>query len=344
MTTPIQETAITINVSRRQTLAAVAVGAAALLAPQLSIAATPVKAKSVAGTGDENTLKDVKYKTQKVGDVEVFYREAGPANAPVILLLHGFPTSSHMFRNLIPLLADKYRLIAPDLPGFGNTKAPDRSAFAYTFDNLAKVIGGFTEALGLKHYAIYAFDYGAPTGFRLAMAHPERVTAIISQNGNAYVEGLSDQWGAWQDYWRNPSAQTREACRASLSADTIINFQYLHGADPALVAPDGYTLDIAYMARPEAEEKQLDLILDYRTNVALYPEFQKYFRTHQPPLLAVWGKNDPAFIPPGAVAYSRDIPKAEVHFLNTGHFALETHSLEVAGLMREFLGRKLPKA
>lgn len=343
MNTPIQEPAMTLNVSRRQTLTAVAVGAAAFLAPQLGRAAVPAKMNPSAGTDDESVPKDVKYKTLKVGNVEVFYREAGPVNAPVVLLLHGFPTSSHMFRNLIPLLADHYRLIAPDLPGFGNTQAPDRTVFAYTFDNLAKIIGGFTEALGLKHYAIYAFDYGAPTGYRLAMAHPERVTAIVSQNGNAYVEGLSDQWGAWQDYWRNPSAQTREACRASLSADTIINFQYLHGADPTLVAPDGYTLDIAYMARPDAQEKQLDLILDYRTNVALYPEFQKYFRTYQPPLLAVWGKNDPAFIPPGAVAYSRDIPNAEVHFLNTGHFALETHSLEVANLMREFLGRKLTR-
>ena len=343
MTRPIDESATSFQFSRRQTLAAVVVGAGALVAPQISQAASSNNAKAAPGTVASRTAHEVTYKTQRVGDVEVFYREAGPANAPVILLLHGFPTSSHMFRNLLPLLADRYRLIAPDLPGFGNTRSPARGAFAYTFDNLAKVIGGFVDALMLKRYSIYAFDYGAPTGFRLAMAHPERVTAIISQNGNAYIEGLSDQWGAWQNYWRNPSAQTREACRASLSADAIINFQYLHGADHSLVAPDGYTLDIAYMARPDAQEKQLDLILDYRTNVALYPAFQEYFRTHQPPLLAVWGKNDPAFIPPGANAYRRDLPSAEVHFLDTGHFALETHSSEVADLMREFLDRKIPR-
>jgi pimeloyl-ACP methyl ester carboxylesterase len=282
-----------------------------------------------------------RYKTQMVGEVEVFYREAGPRDAPVILLLHGFPTSSHMFRDLIPQLSDRYRVIAPDLPGFGNTKAPPRGTFDYSFDNLANVIEGFTEQLGLTRYAIYAFDYGAPTGFRLAAAHPERVTAIISQNGNAYVEGLSGAWESWQTYWRNPTPENREACRVALSPDTIKNFQYLTGADPSLMSPDGYTLDIAYMARPGAEEIQLDLILDYRSNVALYPAFQTYFRAHRPPLLAVWGKHDPFFLPPGAVAFKRDIPDAEVHLLDTGHFALETHSADIAALMRDFLGRKV---
>jgi pimeloyl-ACP methyl ester carboxylesterase len=278
------------------------------------------------------------YQSVRVGDVDMFYREAGAADAPVVLLLHGFPTSSHMFRELIPLLSDTYRVIAPDLPGFGNTVAPPRGTFAYTFDNLAHVIDGFTDAIGLKRYALYVFDYGAPTGFRIAMAHPDRVTAIISQNGNAYIEGLSDAWGPWQSYWRNPTAENREACRESLQPETIREWQYGSGTDRTRLSPDGYTLDIAYMARPGSEEIQLDLILDYRTNVALYPAFQEYFRTHRPPLLAIWGKNDPAFIPPGAEAYRRDLPDAEIRFLETGHFALETHAAEIAEAMRRFLG------
>jgi pimeloyl-ACP methyl ester carboxylesterase len=335
-----------IDTQRRKALFATIAGAAAFTATKLVHAsermATSKSAPHAATTpGHEAVPMKVSYLSRNIGNVEVFYREAGPADAPVILLLHGFPTSSHMFRNLIPLLAQDYRVIAPDLPGFGNTKAPPRGTFDYTFDNLARVIDEFTISLGLKRYAIYAFDYGAPTGYRLAVAHPERVTAIISQNGNAYVEGLSDQWGAWQTYWRSPTAEHREACRDSLSADTIRNFQYFHGADRKLISPDGYTLDITYMARPGAEENQLDLILDYRTNVALYPVFQQYFRTHRPPLLAVWGKNDPAFIPAGAQAYRRDIPDAEVHLLDTGHFALETHAPEIASYMRDFLNRKL---
>jgi pimeloyl-ACP methyl ester carboxylesterase len=212
----------------------------------------------------------VSYGRMRVGDVEMFYREAGPTDAPVVLLLHGFPTSGHMFRNLIPALADRYRVIAPDLPGFGNTVAPPRAGFEYSFDNLAKVIGGFVDALGLTRYALYIFDYGAPTGLRLAMKHPERVTAIVTQNGNAYVEGLSKEWEPWQAYWRNPTPENRERCRASLSDDAI-RFQYLHGSPAELVAPDGFTLDMFYMARPEAHNIQLDLVLNYRTNVALYP-------------------------------------------------------------------------
>ncbi|HYO82013.1 MAG TPA: alpha/beta hydrolase [Bryobacteraceae bacterium] len=281
------------------------------------------------------------YRTRKVGEVEVFYREAGPADAPVLLLLHGFPSASHMFRDLIPELADQYRLIAPDLPGFGQTKAPSPGEFTYSFDALAEVIDGFVDALGLRRYAIYIFDYGAPTGLRVAMKHPERVTAIISQNGNAYVDGFSDEWGAWQAYWRDPSATNREACRASLSPATIRKWQYGTGSDPELLSPDGYELDIAYMARPGAEEIQLDLILDYRSNVALYPAFQAYFREHRPPLLAVWGRHDPAFIPAGAEAYRKDPPEAEVHLLDAGHFALETHCREIAAHVRDFLRRKL---
>ncbi|MCI3946208.1 Alpha/beta hydrolase fold protein [Pseudomonas syringae] len=283
----------------------------------------------------------VTYRTQKVGDVDVFYREAGPKEAPVLLLLHGFPSSSHMFRDLMPLLATQYRLIAPDLPGFGNTKAPPRGQFDYSFENLYNVIEGFTEALGLKKYALYVFDYGAPTGFRLAVANPEKVTAIISQNGNAYLEGFSDQWGPWQAYWREPTAANREACRASLSPETIRDWQYGTGSDPEKLSPDGYNLDILYMSRPGAEDIQLDLILDYRSNVAAYPSFQAYLRHHQPPLLAVWGKHDPAFIPPGAEAYRKDVPAAEVHLLDAGHFALETHAPEVAEYIREFLSRTL---
>lgn len=287
-------------------------------------------------------MSPVRYRTQKVGDVEVFFREAGPANGPVLLLLHGFPSASHMFRDLIPLLADGYRVIAPDLPGFGQTKAPPLGAFTYSFDALADVLDSFVDALGLDAYALYIFDYGAPTGLRLAMRHPERVTAIISQNGNAYLDGFSDEWGAWQVYWREPSDANREACRASLSADTIRNWQYGTGADPSRLSPDGYELDIAYMARPGAEDLQLDLILDYRSNVALYPAFQAYFREHRPPFLAVGGRHDPAFVPAGAEAYCRDLPDAEVHLLDAGHFALETHSAEIAARIRDFLVRSLP--
>jgi pimeloyl-ACP methyl ester carboxylesterase len=286
----------------------------------------------------------VTYQTKTVNGVDVFYRAAGPADAPVILLLHGFPTASHMFRDLIPRLAGRYRVIAPDLPGFGNTKAPPRGTFDYTFDNLAKVIGDFIEALELARYALYAFDYGAPTGFRIARAHPERVTAIISQNGNAYLEGFSDAWGPWQTYWREPTAEHREACRSSLSPEVIRNWQYFNGADASRVSPDGYTLDIAYMARPGAEEIQLDLVLDYRSNVKLYPDFQRYFRTYQPPFLAAWGGNDAHFLPAGAEAFRRDLPDAEIRLLDAGHFALETHAAEIGDLINDFLGRKLTAA
>ena len=281
-------------------------------------------------------MLEVHYRTRQVGPVEVFYREAGPAGAPVILLLHGFPTSSHMFRDLIPALADRFRVIAPDLPGFGLTKAPARGTFDYSFDELAEVTSRFVEAIGLERYALYLFDYGAPIGLRLAMARPERITAIISQNGNAYVEGLSSNWEPWQAYWRDPTDANRARCRASLTDDAI-RAQYDQGAPTGLVAPDGYTLDHFYMHRPEADEIQLDLILSYRTNVALYPAFQAYFRARQPRLLAVWGRNDSYFLPAGAEAYRRDLPDAEVRMLDTGHFALETHHLEIASHIRRFL-------
>ena len=285
----------------------------------------------------------VTYHTAAVGNVEVFYREAGPADGSVILLLHGFPTASHMFRDLIPILADRYRVIAPDLPGFGNTKAPPRGQFEYTFDNLARVIDQFTEQLELDRFALYVFDYGAPTGLRIAVNHPERVTAIISQSGNAYLEGLSEAWAPWQRYWREPNVARREVCRQSLAASAIRNWRYLRGADPSRVSPDGYTLDIAHMARPGAEEIQLDLILDYCSNLALYPRFQAYFRERQPPFLAVWGKYDLHFLPAGAKAYQRDLPAAEVHLLEAGHFALETHAVEIGSLILSFLARAIPQ-
>ncbi|MBB6257446.1 pimeloyl-ACP methyl ester carboxylesterase [Xanthomonas arboricola] len=319
---------------------AFALGAGALDAADFS--STTIALKEDTMSNDEAFR--VSFHTQQVGDIEVFYRQAGRKDAPVLLLLHGFPSASHMFRDLMPLLASQYRLIAPDLPGFGNTKAPKRGQFDYTFDNLYKVIEGFTEALGLASYSVYVFDYGAPVGFRLAAANPHKVSAIISQNGNAYLEGFSDQWGPWQAYWREPTAVNRDACRDSLSPQTIRDWQYATGADPSRLSPDGYTLDIAYMARPGAEEIQLDLILDYRSNVAAYPSFHAYFRTHQPPLLAVWGRHDPAFIPPGAQAYRKDLPNAEVHLLDTGHFALETHAVEIAQYIRDFLSRTLKPA
>ena len=281
----------------------------------------------------------VRYRTQNVGDVVVFYREAGLPDAPIILLLHGFPTAGHMFRDLIPLLAGGYRVIAPDLPGFGNTKAPPRGQFAYTFDNLANVIGGFIEALDLRRYALYVFDYGAPTGFRIARAHPERVTAIISQNGNAYLEGFSDAWGPWQTYWREPTEERREACRVSLSPKVIREWQYFNGADASRVHLTAIHSTSPTRHGREPRKSQLDLVLDYRSNVALYDAFQAYFREWQPPFLAAWGKRDAHCIPAGASAFKRDLPKAEVHLLDAGHFALETHAEEIGRLILDFLGR-----
>jgi len=281
------------------------------------------------------------YQYAAVGDHKIFYREAGPKTAPPVLLLHGFPTSSHMFRNLIPLLAERYHVIAPDLPGFGFSSAPDRTRFRYTFEHLAKTIGSFTEVIGLNRFAIYVFDYGAPVGLRLALEHPERITAIISQNGNAYEEGLSQGWNPIQKYWKEPTAENRAALRDFLTPDATKG-QYLYGVpDETLVAPEAYALDSALLARPGNDEIQLDLFLDYASNVSLYPKFQEYFRARRPPLLAVWGKNDPFFLPPGAEAFKRDNPNAEVHFYDTGHFALETHYGELAGAIRDFLDRKL---
>jgi pimeloyl-ACP methyl ester carboxylesterase len=284
----------------------------------------------------------VSYRTAQVNGFKIFYREAGDPQARVVLLLHGFPTSSHMFRNLIPELADDYHLIAPDLPGFGFSDLPDHKSFAYTFDHLAEVIGQFTEEVGLSKFAIYVFDYGAPVGFRLMLRYPEKITAIISQNGNAYVEGLSEGWAPIRAYWEDPSQKNRDALR-SLTSEKSTRWQYTHGVENAenRIAPEAVALDQALLDRPQSAEIQLDLFGDYRSNVALYPKFQEYFRIYRRPTLAVWGKNDPFFLPAGAEAFKRDNPEAKVVFYDTGHFALETHAAEIGAEIRSFLTRKL---
>jgi pimeloyl-ACP methyl ester carboxylesterase len=282
-------------------------------------------------------MATIHYRKANIDGFNVFYREAGSLDAPTLLLLHGFPSAGHMFRELIPALSDRFHLVAPDLPGFGQSDMPSRERFSYTFAKLAEVMERFTETIGLKRFAIYVFDYGAPTGFRLAVRHPERITAIISQNGNAYEEGLSDGWNPIRAYWTEASEANRRSLRAFLAPETTI-WQYTHGVpDSTLVSPDGYSLDNFYLARLGADEIQLDLFGDYKSNVALYPKFQTYFRKQKPPFLAVWGKNDPFFLPAGAEAFKRDIPGAEVRFFDTGHFALETHCDEISAAIRDFL-------
>jgi pimeloyl-ACP methyl ester carboxylesterase len=290
-----------------------------------------------------SNIPNIKLNTVEADGIKIFYREAGPADAPAILLLHGYPTSSHMFRHLMPRLASSFRVIAPDLPGFGFTEVPSERQYRYTFDNLGVTINAFVEALNLKRYAIYVFDYGAPTGFRLAVAHPERVTAIISQNGNGYVDGLGDAWDPIKKYWKEPTPDNREALRGFIGLEGT-KWQYVHGVtDPVQVQPEAYWLDTVLLQRPGNAEIQLDLFLDYASNVKLYPAFQEYFRKSQPPLLAAWGKNDPFFIPPGAEAFRKDIPSAKVVFYDTGHFALETHVEEISEEIHSFLN-ELAKA
>jgi pimeloyl-ACP methyl ester carboxylesterase len=284
-------------------------------------------------------MATVTYRKVDVDGFGVFYREAGLWDAPTILLLHGFPTAGHMFRDLIPQLAEGFHLVAPDLPGFGQSDMPPPNAFTYTFENLARVIDRFTEAIRLHRFAIYVFDYGAPVGFRLAVRHPDRITAIISQNGNAYEDGLSEGWNPIRAYWQEQSPANREVLRSFLTPESTY-WQYTHGVpDVTAISPDGYSLDNFYLARPGADEIQLDLFGDYKSNVALYPVFQDYFRMHKPRFLAAWGKNDPFFLPAGALAFRRDVPDALVHFFDTGHFALETHAKEIAAVIRDFFAR-----
>ena len=285
----------------------------------------------------------VAFRYAQVDDVKVFYRQAGDPDMPTVLLLHGFPTSSFMYRDLIPVLANRYHVIAPDMPGFGLTEAPEQGKYAYTFDQLAKTMEEFTEALGLRRYALQVFDYGAPVGWRLAAGHPERITALISQNGNAYEEGLADGWIPIRKYWADPSTANREAVRHFVSPEAI-KWQYTYGVkDLSLVAPDTYLLDAALTARPGNVDIQLDLFLDYASNLTMYPQFQAYFRRHRPPILAVWGRNDPFFLNAGAEAFRRDVPEAEVRFFDTGHFALETHVNDIGPVIVDFLDRNVPR-
>ena len=283
----------------------------------------------------------VRYKTVTLPEADIFYREAGDPGKPVILLLHGFPTSSHMFRDLIPELSGDFHVMAPDLPGFGFSSAPDHTKFRYTFDHLAKVMGDFVEQQKLGKFSIYIFDYGAPVGLRLALKYPDRITGIVTQNGNAYVEGLSEEgWRPVKTYWDKPTQENRDALRKFFSPE-VTRWQYVHGVkDESLVAPESYTLDQAMLDRPQSAEAQLDLFGDYQNNVKLYPKFQEFFRTYKVPTLAVWGKNDPFFLPPGAEAYKRDNPDAKVVFYDTGHFALETHAKEIGAEIRSFFAAK----
>ena len=293
-----------------------------------------------AAASTEAVETKVRYRSTTVDGIEIAYREAGRADAPAILLLHGFPTSSHMFRDLIPALADRFHVIAPDYPGFGQSEAPDRAEFKYTFDNFAKLVDGLTQKLGVSRYALYVMDYGAPVGFRLAAKHPDRVTALIVQNGNAYAEGLQKFWQPIQEYWASGSKADREALRW-LTSLKATKWQYTHGVpDTSLVSPDTWTHDQALLDRPGNQEIQLDLFYDYRTNIPLYPEWQAYFRKHKPATLVIWGKNDEIFVADGAAPYRRDLPDVEIQLLDAGHFALETHGLEMARLIRDFLGRK----
>lgn len=302
--------------------------------------ATPAAARGVAAspTADASQMH---YRHEQVGDVRVFYREAGDRAAPTVLLLHGFAASSYMYRDLIPALADRYHVVAPDLPAFGYTRAPARGDYAYTFANLTDTIDRFTRQLGLDRYALVVHDYGAPVGWRLALAHPQRITAIVSQNGNAYEEGLGAGWADIQRYWREPTPENRAALQDFPTPESV-RWQYLEGVrDPTTVAPDGYTLEGLQVSRPGNADIQLDLLLDYASNVELYPQFQRYFREHQPPLLAVWGEHDPFFLPAGAAAWKRDIPEAQVRFYDTGHFALETHGAQIIPAIRTFLDQHL---
>jgi pimeloyl-ACP methyl ester carboxylesterase len=331
-----------LNFSRR-----LALGAAAMLTALLPALAPPALAQTTGVAATREPIRPdsavTRHRTAKVDGIDIFYREAGPADAPVVVLLHGFPTSSRMFRNLIPALSDRYRVIAPDYPGFGQSAVPDPKTFQYSFAKFAELTDGLLTQLGATRYALYVMDYGAPVGFRLALRHPERVTALVVQNGNAYEEGLKDFWKPIKAYWANPNEETRKALRGGLTPEST-KFQYVDGVrDPSRIDPDSWVHDQALLDRPGLAEIQLDIFKDYGSNVALYPKFQEFFRTAKPPTLIVWGKNDVIFPGDGALAYKRDLPNAEMHLLDTGHFALEDKGDEIAALMRDFLARNLKR-
>ncbi|AZV79305.1 alpha/beta hydrolase [Parasedimentitalea marina] len=309
------------------------------LAAHLAVATAPAAAETVSGTFADHSEAAVKYNTVEIAGQDIFYREAGNADAPTLLLLHGFPTSSQQYRDLIPELSDDYHVIAPDYPGFGRSSMPARSDFEYSFANYAELMSQFTTALELESYALYVMDYGAPVGYRLALKNPEAIDALIIQNGNAYDEGLLEFWDGFRSYWTAPSTETREPLRAFLNVEAT-EWQYTHGVPDthvSRVSPDAWMLDQAYLDRPGNQDIQLDLFYDYRTNVELYPAFQEFFRTHQPPTLIVWGENDHIFPAEGAAPYLRDLPNAETHLIDAGHFILESHGPEVAELIRNFL-------
>ena len=300
-------------------------------------------AESAAPETAHSDSHPIHYRTLEIDGVDVFYRDAGPRDAPAVVLLHGFPSSSHMFRNLIPALAGRYRVIAPDLPGFGHSEAPSRSSYAYTFANLASTTDALLQRLEVKRYTLYVMDYGAPVGYRLAVAHPERVTALVVQNGNAYEEGLREFWKPIKAYWASGSQKDRDALRGATTLEST-RWQYVDGVeDVTRIDPSAWLHDQALLDRPGNVEIQLDLFYDYRTNVALYPQFHEFFRTRQPPTLIVWGANDKIFPAEGAHAYRRDLPNAQLHLLNTGHFALEDRGAEIARLMLDFLDRAVER-
>ncbi len=309
-----------------------------------SVGPDPLSKRASASRSATDAMPVTHHRSATIDGVKIFYREAGPAEAPVVLLLHGFPTSSHMFRNLIPALADRYHLIAPDYPGYGQSDMPDRSSFAYTFDRCAALVDGLLEKLGIKTYAMYVMDYGAPVGWRLALKHPERITGLIVQNGNAYEEGLKEFWDPIKAYWSDGSDEHRKALR-DLVSPQVTKFQYTDGvADVTRISPDNWVYDQALLDRPGNAEIQLDMLYDYRTNLPLYPAVQAYFRKNRPPTIIVWGKNDKIFPADGAHPYKRDLPEVEFHLFDTGHFALEDKGNEIVPLIRDFLERKVARA
>ena len=281
----------------------------------------------------------MKYSSLSVSGTKIFYREAGSPEKPAMVLFHGFPSAGHMFRDLIPMIEQDFHVIAPDYPGFGQSDIPVRENFVYTFDHIAEIIDEFLHIISVQKFYMYVFDYGAPIGFRIAMKHPEDVLGIISQNGNVYQEGLGKKWEARAEYWKNPTKSLREQYKNAFAPETIIG-QYTFGTEEGSVSPDGYSLDIYYTQKPGYDEVQSDLIFDYQNNVKLYPKFQEYLRKYQPKLLAVWGKNDPSFIPAGAEAFKKDLPNAEIHFVNSGHFALESCCEEIAALILKFFANR----